>query len=398
MRKPLLFCLWLFVILLNGLFMRTYYRDSESFAMVVSMLIALSWPASLFFFYKPFKESLLLMLRDRHTVSFIGLYFIINVFSLLNSLDPLISMGYLATTVLCLVLAYSFHVSLSVEEKVKGLALYGLAGTAALAVYLYFADFTPQGRLGGTLNPNAIGMIALSVIAASFLSRKKWYAVIVSVPALVVLYLTNSRASMAALIIIAALLSAFKLRMLRGFGSAAFVCFSTALLLSLLSYFAESIQELIASVFVLDDPYRGIRTGVSGRMVAWKDAWDIFLANPLIGVGYRMHEHYMRLHSSAHNGYLAMLAETGILGFSIVVYFILTALVTYWRSIRNPFSLWSLSVIVAYLFIAFFERYLFNVGNPLSVIITVLLIQGFSQRSTQVKTIATQRCDTPTCQ
>ena len=42
---------------------------------------------------------------------------------------------------------------------------------------------------------------------------------------------------------------------------------------------------------------------------------ELFVRNPVFGVGFRAHEFLLKADSSSHNGYLATLAEVGILGF-----------------------------------------------------------------------------------
>ena len=68
---------------------------------------------------------------------------------------------------------------------------------------------------------------------------------------------------------------------------------------------------------------RGISSGASGRVAAWKWTWELFLRNPVIGVGFRAHEYRLKADSSSHNGYLATLAEVGILGFLGVLFLVM---------------------------------------------------------------------------
>ena len=89
--------------------------------------------------------------------------------------------------------------------------------------------------------------------------------------------------------------------------------------------YPEEISRWVSTVMFLDDHYRAIGTGFTGRMVAWQEALTLFRDNPVFGVGFRMHEQFMTTLPSAHNGYLSMLAETGV--FRVTLRFVLIAFV-----------------------------------------------------------------------
>ncbi len=73
---------------------------------------------------------------------------------------------------------------------------------------------------------------------------------------------------------------------------------------------APILMKSLGAFFQLDDPDRGLSTGATGRTEVWKIAWNLFLQNPILGVGFRAHEKYPGLSASSHNGYLALLVET----------------------------------------------------------------------------------------
>lgn len=128
------------------------------------------------------------------------------------------------------------------------------------------------------------------------------------------------------------------------------------------------------SYFALYDESRGLHSGATHRIDLWRDTWKLFLANPIIGTGFRAHESTLQVGVSSHNGYLATLAETGILGASCLVYLLLRGLVFMWGKARtrgfeygNPFSI-LVGLSAGYLVVGFFERYLINIGNPTSML------------------------------
>jgi O-antigen ligase len=128
----------------------------------------------------------------------------------------------------------------------------------------------------------------------------------------------------------------------------------------------------VTEFLALEDPYRGIDTGMTGRIFAWQATWEIFLENPILGVGFRVHEQSLDVGSSAHNGYLTTLAEIGLFGFLSIVYLIVSGSYMLWRCAVNPDLIHSHSILFGivsgYVLLAVFERYLINIGNPTSLL------------------------------
>ncbi|HTT79647.1 MAG TPA: O-antigen ligase family protein [Stellaceae bacterium] len=99
-------------------------------------------------------------------------------------------------------------------------------------------------------------------------------------------------------------------------------CLALVMIAMLLDpYVYDAIHYIKADIFVVDDPLRGVGSGVSGRSGLWEAAYDTWLKSPVLGVGYRMHEQFLPDGMPGHNAYLAMLADTGVVGF--VWYFVL---------------------------------------------------------------------------
>jgi O-antigen ligase len=96
-------------------------------------------------------------------------------------------------------------------------------------------------------------------------------------------------------------------------------------------------------------------------------------------VGFRAHEHLLKADTSAHNGYLATLAEVGMVGFLAVLLLVVRGLQLLWAGSREPEPGFSQSILfglcVGYLLLAVFERYLINVGNPTSLLFLVAIMR-----------------------
>ena len=87
------------------------------------------------------------------------------------------------------------------------------------------------------------------------------------------------------------------------------------------------------------------------------------------------HEFYPGLELGSHNGYLSLLAETGIVGTIPVLILFVLGLAELIRQARAGKFVGKVgtSLVVAYLFHCFFERYVINFGNPTSILVIVFL-------------------------
>jgi O-antigen ligase len=381
-----LFALWLLFGLSVSLFVRTLVEEADKTIVLYSLFLSLCWPFLVFPFIARFRISISLLMNDKRMLFFISIYVTACSLSLFKSPVPLMSLAYLLSTVIGLILSYFFVSTMNEEEIINGLLSYGVVAAGILVIYTVNSGTDTQGRMSGSiLSPNSVGMISVSVIMATFLSKRKWLPIALTVPVLWVLLATESRASMLSFAVGMTVWILLKKKKAVSFLEASIYSFIAAILLLLTFYFNHNIIEFFSKLLVLNDPYRGLGTGGTGRLEAYGEAFSIFKSSPWIGIGYRMHEYYMVYHSSAHNGYLSMLADSGVVGSSATLYFIVWSLKNYLFSNRSLFISWALSFISAYLFIGLFERYLLNVGNPMSLIIMALMVRGFVMRPVKIK-------------
>jgi len=59
-------------------------------------------------------------------------------------------------------------------------------------------------------------------------------------------------------------------------------------------------------VLLWDDPYRGVDSGLTGRLSGWREAFDIFMAQPILGQG-------IDTLADVHNGFLRLAGEGGLM-------------------------------------------------------------------------------------
>jgi O-antigen ligase len=88
-----------------------------------------------------------------------------------------------------------------------------------------------------------------------------------------------------------------------------------------------------------------VQTFASSRGDLWRDGWAVFRAHPLIGVGlgafetaypiYGQDAEQARITAQAHNDYLQMLTDVGVVGGLLVLWFILMTGWAVWRGLRS---------------------------------------------------------------
>lgn len=84
----------------------------------------------------------------------------------------------------------------------------------------------------------------------------------------------------------------------------------------------------------------------TGRLDTWRDTWNIFRANPIIGVGLGAYETAYPIYAKdnglagivaqSHNDYLQVLADSGIVGGLILLWFIVTICRSVIRGLKAP--------------------------------------------------------------
>ena len=288
----------------------------------------------------------------------------------------LLSTGYVVLTLAGIFLALQFNSNLDAEQYEQGLKVFALLTTGLLVGFAWY-DYVPGTRLGNgknILNPNTIGLVSVSVLLAAMSFRTLILRLVVMGPIAGIIVMTSSRTAAVAAVVGLAMTVWLRLRarrrpvlLLAGFGLIVAVGVTIA--------YGDAMFNMLDRLYGLSSADRGISSGASGRVAAWKWTWELFVHNPVLGVGFRAHEFLLKTDSSSHNGYLATLAEVGILGFLGVLYLVMRGMRLLWAGARKPGPGFSQSILfglcVGYLLLAVFERYLINVGNPTSLLFLV---------------------------
>jgi O-antigen ligase len=181
-----------------------------------------------------------------------------------------------------------------------------------------------NGRSIGGISPNHIGKIALVAAAFSILLTKNQRLFVLAASFAVMLLVSSRSAVFAGVILV---LSTEIL--LRGAGRALRIAVYIVvavvvvqLVTAILSDSVGLIIKVVSLVFKLSDPERGIGSGVSGRATFWANGFLLFLKSPIIGLGFRTRESASLLlgnAANAHEGYLNILIDTGLVGFFLLM-------------------------------------------------------------------------------
>ncbi|PEQ13717.1 hypothetical protein B2G71_05195 [Novosphingobium sp. PC22D] len=249
---------------------------------------------------------------------------------------------------------------------------YGLILFAAIVIGEY-----SFGRLASRAGPTNLGLVATMCLCCSAAiehPRLRWGLIALSA---LTLFLTSARGAMvtsfaAALVMIVIAIARCEPRRRMGY-YALFLCGVLTLPL-LIPYVVEDLLRV-------DDPRRGLGSGLTGRSEAWGQALRLFAENPLTGVGYRTHETYITVATSAHEAYLAVLAELGPLALLIYLFLIVGAFVRELiRALRSGdrASIASAAFMCAFILIGFTENMALATGLPMPF--AMMFITAFAWR------------------
>ncbi len=172
------------------------------------------------------------------------------------------------------------------------------------------------------------GEIALGAIVAAVLSDR-FIVLLASMPcSFIVIALSQMRgAGIAALIASTGAVFLAIPRRLRGSA----LTFALLASLTVFILFSTEISEKINAIFLLDDQYRGVDAGFSGRFDNWADGLEKFAESPLFGAGLADDTA-----AFTHNGALKVLAQLG-LPFALFLFHKLTlALISSWKASDGP--------------------------------------------------------------
>ena len=268
-----------------------------------------------------------------------------------------------------------------------------LRTTAALfslpsAAFLIFVALTGEqewGRLAAHgIEPNWWGFMGMGLAASAFALRSRLLTVLCFGAGFYITYAASSRGSMISIVLgslVVAFASARKLQ--RRHAAPALLAALGALVIWIL--FSHTITAGVSNAIVdalrINDPYRGVDSGFSGREEIWADVIDIWQRSPLVGVGFHQHQLLTKSTLPAHQSYLGMLADTGIFGLLWYVGFLAASLVAGFRIVETQTRNLVLFIVSSYTTLGLFEAHVINGANPTSLLFIFSCIVALSQAS-----------------
>ena len=366
--------LWLTGVFAASLFGRMESRKGHVYEII--MLASLLWPAGYFLLSR-----CLFIPSGFSTGTIVGVvvFGIFCGFSALVSQAPLESTQYTALTILAIIVVLQFNANLDAAQYERGMKTYAVLMAALVSGFALY-DYVPGRRLGGgkeILNPASFALVTMSVFVMAMAIRRAVVRIPILVAMASVIYLTGARASALGAIFGLAI-TLFSRRRTAGTSGYLLLVVCVVVAVALTAYYSEAVVRGTTDFFAIQDRHRGLESGGSGRLETWKTTWNLFLSHPILGVGFRTHEVVLKVASSAHNGYLALLAEIGVIGFAAVLFVTLSGLWRTWRRTQDSSQTFSYSVLLGlacgYFVLAIFERYFINAGNPTSLLFLLSIL------------------------
>ncbi len=196
------------------------------------------------------------------------------------------------------------------------------------------AHFSYAERLGafGYLGANHLAAFVAEYVAIAvslFLFYPSWrlrlfLAVVICASTYVVLF-TYSRAAYLALAIVIPFFLLFKRKLLLPVILVALISGG-----AMITFLPSSVVERVAMTKTEDGE---IESSAASRLELWRQGQELFVKNPILGIGYHMVPSYINVHGlrNLHNYIFQVLVETGIVGFSFFIYLLYTAFRSGWK-------------------------------------------------------------------
>lgn len=285
--------------------------------------------------------------------------------------------GNVVSMVLALGMAYLVATRLDLDWRLV------LASHAVVALLLMPEPIAKGQIVWGRLvpdglHPNYLGMIAMVAFIGGLAVRSWFLRWVVLLATSAIMAAASSRGSMLASAVAALAYAAagvcsatarapvdVSARTVRVALAVLGLC-AAALMAWLLA--GASIEHGVDALLKLDDPYRGLASGASGRTEVWSAALALWEAQPLLGVGFKGHTFLMPQSLPAHSAYLGMLAETGLLGTTAYFGLCAAACAGLWRRRRDPRARAGIAVLASYLVYGIVETRAVGFGNAYSIL------------------------------
>ena len=250
--------------------------------------------------------------------------------------------------------------------------------SSALFVVAWLLTRQPGTRFGALIHPNLWGLLCFANFSLSGLIPRSALRTAVQTGNLAIILDAQSRTALLATLVSAAVLAYFGLRSLRWRKHDKLLLTLAIVSVALASGFTlkRQIVTTFSDAFMLDDQYRGMGTGFSGRTELWEQGIAEIKDNPIFGVGPRMEVNYVSGLGYSHSGYISTFAQYGVVGGTLFFSLVLVCVRRLWEMVvdRRPYIGVAISFVVGYGTVAIFEPKLISIGNPASLIALIFLL------------------------
>jgi len=229
----------------------------------------------------------------------------------------------------------------------------------------------PVDRYVGGIHPNFYGALVLCAGMFAALGFRRLAGPIMVI-CFVLASLVSSRYAMVALIIFGVIyiFRAAKVSFwLKYFGSIAGVILAVLLVRS----------DALVALLELNTRNRGIGSGFTGRSERWSHFWPQFYDAPILGVGFRNRDAYY----GAHNGYLNVIMENGLIIGMIIIGYILYRVTIGMVTASNKEDVCASAGILAIALGSFFQPQLINFGDAMGLSLLLFLMHPNPQPQTR---------------
>jgi O-antigen ligase len=337
-----------------------------------------------------------------------GLVFSILASYLFNSerYEMIFVAGNLVSAVLLFISLYAITSRMDLDYK-KLLIFQCVFATPVLPVILATSHMQWGRVMPEELTPNYVGMMALVCFIGACSARSLWAVAVLAALPLYSIIVMQSRNSLLACATVGLIVLWYRLRglgwkKLRPYLAMVFV---GGPIICVGLYFAgfnvlEQVTDVFDNLTMINDEHRGINSGGSGRAELWQAAFNLWLAQPIFGVGFKGSPGLLPENLPAHNAYLGMLAETGLVGF--ISYLIIVFVGIYYILKRGARLLSEyperVAILVSYLLYGMLESRAFSFGNTYSLLFLLVTFDSSKHRVKPAFQVDFRRRDVPSAQ
>jgi O-antigen ligase len=256
------------------------------------------------------------------------------------------------------------------------------------AIFLVYIDLTGKivwGRLyANGITSTVWGLMGLTVCIAALARKFELIAFATFVAGVATILLASSREHLLAVFVSLLIAAALYYRemnrthLMTLLVGLCVVLIGAELLLD--PYILKAINYVGSDILFLNSRDRGIGSGFTGRTQIWTETFDLWLKSPIFGFGYRQHERFLS-GAPAHSAYLAVLADTGLLGLIVYLVLLIGSLKAAWGIRDGRTRRFVVTTIVSYIIIGFFDRRTIDAGNPCSLFFLMCCSLALADRS-----------------